>query len=354
MTDPHSAYKLDNVTFSDTTETKLASPAIAISSVPDGRRGGIGKATNQGIAYTISNRDAEPAYAANPSPDAQPNFLALEHPTVSVHDSDTGQLVATGLTDADAFASGSPAFASFGSQPWVAPLGPFLDFAPQPVYEPTGELVHEQIQTIEEFDAPSSTTITPSARLRSGVPVPVSSVATTSTSTTVDVAVAANDPRPVNVFVPPSLPRSALKRKAPSTEASSNEGDAPKLQRPGPVANNARSVSFERMSGIRPTSPDEGSTSSDLLSGSRSTAQNTAAPGNQRRTRQSAASTPRTTVTIPSATTQAARRSNRGTRPPSGHPPSILPPEKVFPIQIGSDLFRLSGASISSDGTSSQ
>jgi hypothetical protein len=34
----------------------------------------------------------------------------------------------------------------------------------------------------------------------------------------------------------------------------------------------------------------------------------------------------------------------------SGHPPSILPPEKVFPIQIGSDLFRLSGASISSDG----
>jgi hypothetical protein len=27
-----------------------------------------------------------------------------------------------------------------------------------------------------------------------------------------------------------------------------------------------------------------------------------------------------------------------------------LPPEKVFPIQIGSELFRLSGASISSDG----
>lgn len=30
--------------------------------------------------------------------------------------------------------------------------------------------------------------------------------------------------------------------------------------------------------------------------------------------------------------------------------PNILPHEKVFPIQIGSDLFRLSGASISSDG----
>lgn len=30
--------------------------------------------------------------------------------------------------------------------------------------------------------------------------------------------------------------------------------------------------------------------------------------------------------------------------------PGILPHEKVFPIQIGTELFRLSGASISSDG----
>lgn len=30
--------------------------------------------------------------------------------------------------------------------------------------------------------------------------------------------------------------------------------------------------------------------------------------------------------------------------------PHVLPHEKVFPIQIGSKLFRLSGASISSDG----
>lgn len=30
--------------------------------------------------------------------------------------------------------------------------------------------------------------------------------------------------------------------------------------------------------------------------------------------------------------------------------PNVLPHERVFPIQIGSELFRLSGASISSDG----
>jgi hypothetical protein len=32
--------------------------------------------------------------------------------------------------------------------------------------------------------------------------------------------------------------------------------------------------------------------------------------------------------------------------------PHILPHERVFPIQIGSELFKLSGASISSDGMS--
>lgn len=30
--------------------------------------------------------------------------------------------------------------------------------------------------------------------------------------------------------------------------------------------------------------------------------------------------------------------------------PQILPHERVFPIQIGSELFKLSGASLSSDG----
>ena len=32
------------------------------------------------------------------------------------------------------------------------------------------------------------------------------------------------------------------------------------------------------------------------------------------------------------------------------HIPKILPHERVFPIQIGGELFKLSGASLSSDG----
>jgi replication factor C subunit 3/5 len=31
--------------------------------------------------------------------------------------------------------------------------------------------------------------------------------------------------------------------------------------------------------------------------------------------------------------------------------PDILPRERVFPIQLGSELFKLSGVSLSSDGT---
>ena len=59
--------------------------------------------------------------------------------------------------------------------------------------------------------------------------------------------------------------------------------------------------------------------------------------------------------TQPSAKIPSATAKETGKAPGGGSrkPPvaSILPPEKVFPIQIGSDLFRLSGASISSDGS---
>ena len=44
------------------------------------------------------------------------------------------------------------------------------------------------------------------------------------------------------------------------------------------------------------------------------------------------------------------RESGLGPRKMNTDIPNILPHEQVFPIQIGQELFRLSGASISSDG----
>ncbi|EXJ83549.1 hypothetical protein A1O1_07172 [Capronia coronata CBS 617.96] len=100
------------------------------------------------------------------------------------------------------------------------------------------------------------------------------------------------------------------------------------------------------MSRAGPASPDEVSTPSELPAGSRAHP-NAGGPPGSRRIRVSSTSTPRPPQNVTEGST-----GNRGTRTASGHPPSILPPEKVFPIQIGSDLFRLSGASISSDAPS--
>ncbi|KAG9784605.1 hypothetical protein KCU88_g2747, partial [Aureobasidium melanogenum] len=104
------------------------------------------------------------------------------------------------------------------------------------------------------------------------------------------------------------------------------------------------------MTGLDPASPGEEPASSDIYSTQR-TQQRTAEPAGNRRTKLPTALASQPSLNVPPSSSQGSSQ-NRGSRTPSGHPPSILPPEKVFPIQIGSDLFRLSGASISSDAPS--
>lgn len=103
------------------------------------------------------------------------------------------------------------------------------------------------------------------------------------------------------------------------------------------------------MSGVGPTAPDEESGSPDHPAGPRGNS-GTDTPSGGGRIGLSSASGPRPSLDVPPSSSQDPTQT-RGSRTASGHPPSILPPEKVFPIQIGSELFRLSGASISSDGT---
>ncbi|KAL2432874.1 hypothetical protein ABEF95_004723 [Exophiala dermatitidis] len=104
------------------------------------------------------------------------------------------------------------------------------------------------------------------------------------------------------------------------------------------------------MTGPASTSPSEEPAASDMHSTQRPQ-QRTADPAGNQRTRPPAVSASQPSLNVPPSSSQGSSQ-NRGSRTPSGHPPSILPPEKVFPIQIGSDLFRLSGASISSDAPS--
>lgn len=329
MTGPHDAgFDLsDNVTYSDTPDTTFQSPAISIS--PSEAYGRRVSATNPAIAFSSSH--AVPSGTAYDAGD--PSNHSVRH-TNGLHIDNTSstQLPSSTATTASA----SLNLAAYASQPWISPSVPYLHFAPQPLYEPTGELIHEETVNFHEFDNP--------AILRS-----LSDSNSESPQDSLTATVPSQPTKAVNASVPPAPPRSALKRKADTLELPlSNQGR--KHDRP---SNKTRSVSFERMSGREPASPDETRSSEKPSGGARAGA---GATQQGRKTRQSATSTgsrpAQSNVSQPpSDEPQTHRGSLRsGTRVPSGHPPSILPPEKVFPIQIGSDLFRLSGASISSDG----
>ena len=331
MTDPHDAIDFDNVIHSGSPDSTYNSPAILIS--PVSREGALRQvsATNQAVVPSHSvKRDAKPAYATNyhqstshhsrASYDLEQSFLTTSTAEAAVDQS-------LGSTDAQPAANNKLTLASFGSQPWTIPSGPYLNFAPRPLYEPTGELLNENIGSFDQFDSPDT--------IRASLVLPTEdSYPQISNSASVSGDTSQGSADAVDVFVQPKAPRSALKRKSESIESPIAQAGLPKK----PTVQ--RSVSFERMSGRGPLSPNDADRPQNHGSGSSQRA----------RGRQSSGSTPRGVGNVQAAQGVASGRTNMGTRAPSGHPPSILPPEKVFPIQIGSDLFRLSGASISSDG----
>ena len=342
MTDPHDALELDNVTYSDTTETDLASPAISISPVVtiegQGRRVSATNHQHSTVSSFELRPDAEAAYA-NPDrlADRHPGFHphAVETPAVTLLDTDAVNDRATGSNNYSYSAPGETlVLATFSSQPWDAePARPYLDIAPQPLYVPKEDIAAEQNLVFDRFDNP--TAIWPQTQS-----FPNSDIYDLQQP---KQTLSSTNRKPVDVFAAPPPPkRSGLKRKAEHLESPASKGTSNRASPSGTDVGKTRTVSFERMSGLGPTSPDEESTSSDLPS-----TQNRGNAANNRRQRQSTASTPRAGG---NNQTSQQPRTNRGTRVPSGHPPSILQSERVFSIQIGSELFRLSGASISSDG----
>ena len=349
MTDPHD---FENVTYySDATETNLTGtfPAISISSVAHDSFGRRVSASSTNHKLSAPSRSILPSRETGSADDAnssaEPSLALgqydLDPPAVTVHDTGSGEdLTRSAQTYLSSAASSKLVLAPFGSETWTTTFtGPYLNFAPRPNYEPTGELLREDTESFDRFDGPVDSRTLAGASSHQDLTPPYDPASATTVG-------ASSNPKVVNVFVQPPLPRSALKRKADFVESPVTEdpgSNFPKSQAGRP--SKARAVSFERMSGPGPASPEEGSTTSDFQ-----TAQGRSDNAAHRRARHSSTSTPRTALQSASGSAQNTGRSNRGTRAPSGHPPSILPPEKVFPIQIGSELFRLSGASISSDG----
>lgn len=350
MADPPSSFISRNHAASASSEDRaLAAPAISITHPPEsgGEEHGFEEATNpKAHAYV-----ARAAYGANLQDLDRDQALQSQYSAAGQQLNVSGtpprgnEVVLAGNSAGADFdlSRSNPSLGIFGSQEWIAPFGPYLDFAPQPIYEPTGELLHEQTGTFQEFDSPIS--------IKSSISVPSGDTRGNSSlsfnAPEINIA-AASDP----VFVQPALPKSALKRKREQDpSASADRGNEKQQRGPDRPSSPVRSVSFERMSGPSPPSAREGSANSDLPPGPR-TGTGNASQVNNRRNRQSgtAGSTPRPSVNIPSAGSHSNRSSRGGRSGSNSQLPSVLPPEKVFPIQIGSELFRLSGASISSDG----
>ncbi len=346
MTDPRPSFISRDAPSDGSEDKALAAPAISITHAEGGGQGHAveEEATNlETHAYV-----ARAAYGANLQDLGRDNvpqsqyFAAGQQLAISntAAREDEASLARSSAGAGFDVGPSNPILGIFGSQEWVPPFGPYLDFAQQPIYEPTGELLKEEIAAFQEFDSPTS--------IKSSISIP-------SGGTRGHLSVSPNVPDTNNaapldpVFVQPPLPKSALKRKREQEVGNSVEQGNEKQQRgPERPSPPARSVSFERMSRPSPPSAREGSANSDLPPGRQSSTGNTAS-ANNRRNRQSGTSgtTPRT-----SAVASHPNRSSRGGRSGSSSQiPPVLPPEKVFPIQIGSELFRLSGASISSDGT---
>lgn len=325
---------------------KFTAPAISITHAEGGGRG---HETQEATNLDAHAYVARAAYGANPR-DLDPDQAQLpqsQHSSVGRQLTHSDILTSTRLSDSSLAADftspvfdlghSNPNLGVFGSQEWIAPFGPYLDFAPQPIYEPTGELLHEQTASFQEFDSPTS--IRSSVSLHSDGSRNYPSVSPNVPEISI---AAASDP----IFVQPPLPKSALKRKRDlKSGIASDQGNEKQQRGPDRPSPPSRSVSFERMSRQSPPSAREGFAGSELPVNQRSNADNTASTSRRGRPSGTGGGTPR------AGAHNTANRGSRGGRSVSNSQvPSVLPPEKVFPIQIGSDLFRLSGASISSDG----
>lgn len=140
----------------------------------------------------------------------------------------------------------------------------------------------------------------------------------------------------------PLAPRASLKRKATSDSSAQPQGSQAGMSQPGP--------SRQRTGEGPNDNPESPAQSAPRPQPSRSRSTTSVAGGADpiNRQRQTTAGPGISPENVPLS-----QRTRRRTLPDAGDAPFVLPPRKVFPIQIGSELFRLSGASISSDGMSS-
>ena len=344
MQDPPYTQHFDHVRQSDTQiQGSLTSTGATKSSSNSDYGPRVSHSDAAANAPEANNAQLDLAYGVDPHVSTSSNYSARSSHSVSHNTHESGAPLTTtpGFNRVlDSHGSSGLNLATFGSEPWPTASTPYLHFDEQPLYEPTGELVHETIQEFEHFDDPSSfrqsnwqaNPINPDLNTASQIATAVPNTTTESN----------NFRKDAQGFTRPALKRNFVSEGG--SEAFTLQNKHQKFS--SPDVRIIRRVSFEQMSSNLPISADdEDSSSEEDVSHSRS-----AASG--RLSTQPVRSRGSRTGNVGAQRGQSSGTSARGSRTASGHPPSILPPEKVFPIQIGSELFRLSGASISSDAPS--
>ncbi|KAI4632665.1 hypothetical protein J4E80_000022 [Alternaria sp. BMP 0032] len=221
----------------------------------------------------------------------------------------------------------------------------FTDFTDQ--YEPQGELVQEyqgQADAINNYNIP--------------LPVSAGEAAYQAFSQSQSVTPAPNVAQSQNQLSPPLPPAPAQQQQRPTVQA----GTKRKADTESPSAAQQDSAATENPPKRQNVSrkPSDASAASPAV-----TAPDNAQTPTMTRSAVTSEATPRQ-VSRDNTNTERRKEQSKGTGPQGrvidvstprkvpGSPGAldILPAGKVFPIQIGSELFRLSGASISSDAPS--
>ncbi|KAF2816096.1 uncharacterized protein BDZ99DRAFT_433035 [Mytilinidion resinicola] len=244
------------------------------------------------------------------------------------------------------------AFANYGYSPggplvwdWNNSID-FSEFAHH--YEPQGELVQElqnQNNPSQDFSIPLPVSV--------HEPIYQSPLHTPNTAT-------APTQNPLSPPPPPqqrptvTTTTASVKRKAPSEPSSATSAGVsshlPDIQQPAakrPTKSRSSSSASANAPAIASASsdrrPSTSMASAQTTTVTAGTGEGTSGDVTRRKSDKAVASNSRQSEHV---------RSRRIVEAPSGRDPSQLPAGKVFPIQIGSELFRLSGASISSDAPS--
>ncbi|KAI9721203.1 MAG: hypothetical protein M1812_002364 [Candelaria pacifica] len=317
-------------------------------------QGSITKPLSNDERTTKTSGDGGSQYDANTTFKAGAPSTYLSPPTLGSGNLE-GNNFGRGIFEEELTASPSAGVGAFPNNPaypfnfdWDSSFEAFTDFTKS--YDPQGELVDElnrQQPPVQDFSIPQP--LVAQAHGVSSFPLP------SFTSSTGVASHAAILPPP-----PPSVTRTSSKRKSGSEPTSA-------------MLDKSSITGSQSMGEIHASTPQQNSKTSptSTVSGGGMTETQLDKRPNYKRSKSTSTNTlniaglsgPTTSTASARGPTAATRRSTLepenqsagrlvGVHRPDPADVPILPSEKVFPIQIGSELFRLSGASLSSDAPS--